>query len=175
MYKEYKDTMKKLYENDPENLHQLFESVFPAFTFNLGPRTVTVEHYDSRNKPNGWIAVTSLGNYNPDKGGHIILREFGLMVRFPPGSTILFPSAIIRHGNAPIQQGEFRMSITSYAAGALFQYVDYGFQLKSEAQKRDPELYERLEAKLDGAWEKAVQVYSHVDGIVSDRKRVHGF
>ena len=29
--------------------------------------------------------------------------------------------------------------------------------------------------KLDGAWEKAVQVYNHVDGIVSDRKRVHGF
>ncbi|KAJ3479990.1 hypothetical protein NLI96_g8674 [Meripilus lineatus] len=174
MYDSYRTVMGQYYKRDPQRLKRILPSVYPAFTFNLGPRTVTVEHYDSRNKANGWIAITAFGNYNPDLGGHLILRELGLMIRFPPGSTILFPSAIIRHGNAPIQKGEFRMSITSYAAGALFQYLDYGFELKKKVQATNPTLYKEMERKEATAWEEAVKIYSKVDELLADRKAVFG-
>lgn len=174
MHEEYRNTFKRYFDLDPYRFRQVLPSVYPAFTFNLGPRTVTVEHYDSRNKANGWIAVTALGDFNPDKGGHLILRELGLLVRFPPGSTILFPSAVIRHGNAPIQKGEFRMSITSYAAGALFQYADYGFSLKKRAKWENPELYARMKEMQEGAWERALKIYSKYDEVLQDRARVFG-
>lgn len=175
MYDSYRTVMGQYYKRDLQQIKRILPSVYPAFTFNLGPRTVTVEHYDSRNKANGWIAITAFGNYNADLGGHLIMRELGLMVRFPPGSTILFPSAIIRHGNAPIQKGEFRMSITLYTAGALFQYADFGFQLKETAMTKDPKLYKEILAKEETAWEEAMEIYSKVGELLDDRKAVFQF
>lgn len=50
------------------------------------------------------------------------------MIEFPPGSTIIIPSAALRHSNAAIQQGETRYSFTQYTAGGLFRWVDQGYQ-----------------------------------------------
>ncbi|KAJ3886728.1 hypothetical protein GG344DRAFT_69418 [Lentinula edodes] len=41
-------------------------------------------------------------------GGHLVLWDLGLVIRFPPGSTILFPSSLITHSTIPIQEGETR-------------------------------------------------------------------
>ncbi|KAK0435336.1 uncharacterized protein EV420DRAFT_1653282 [Desarmillaria tabescens] len=78
-------------------------SIFCACTFNFGPKTATFEHTDSGNLPFGWCSVTALGRFNPKQGGHLILWDLKLVIEFPPGSTILFPSAILRHSNTPIR------------------------------------------------------------------------
>lgn len=87
---------------------------------------VTWPHTDQGNLAWGWCAVTALGKFNPDLGGHLILWDLGLVIRFPPGSTILLPSALITHSNTSIQEGEERSSIVHFTAGGLFRYVDNG-------------------------------------------------
>ncbi|KAJ7164846.1 hypothetical protein C8R43DRAFT_1122726 [Mycena crocata] len=103
-------------------------SAFAAATLNFGPRTVTLPHIDALNLAWGWCAITALGFFNPDAGGHLVLWDLKLIIRFPPGSTILIPSAILRHSNIPIQPGESRYSFTQFTAAGLFRWVDNGFK-----------------------------------------------
>jgi len=50
------------------------------------------------------------------------------VIEFPPGSTILLASGVIAHSNASVMQGETRYSVVQYSAGALFRWVENGFQ-----------------------------------------------
>ncbi|KAJ7177338.1 hypothetical protein C8R43DRAFT_1084605 [Mycena crocata] len=104
----------------------LVVTVFAACTFNFGPNTVTLPHVDAANLAWGWCCITALGKFNPDLGGHLILWDLRLVIRFPPGSTIFIPSALLRHSNVAIQQGETRYSFTQYTAGGLFRWVNNG-------------------------------------------------
>jgi len=58
----------------------------------------------------------------------MILWDLGLVIEFPPGSTIFLPSASLVHSNASIQKDERRYSFTQYTSGGIFRWVDYGFQ-----------------------------------------------
>ena len=54
----------------------------------------------------------------------IVLFDIDKIIEFPPGSQ----SVVMRHGNTPIQPHKKCMGFTQYAAGALFRWVDNGFQ-----------------------------------------------
>lgn len=133
LYKYYKGTMDALFEHDCQ-LRRPFNSVFTAATYNLGPQSVCRPHLDFANLAFGLCAITALGNFDPTQGGHLVLWDCRLVIEFPPGSTILIPSAMVTHSNVPISSHETRYSFTQYAAGALFRWVDQGFQ--SAAQYR---------------------------------------
>lgn len=90
------------------------------------------------------------------------------MIEFPPGSTILIPSATVRHSNVAIQQGETRYSLTQYAAGGLFRWVEHGFRL--ERLRKEGQSKEQEEQDLaDGArrWEEGVNMFSTLDELCS--------
>ncbi|KAF8142371.1 hypothetical protein K438DRAFT_1466301, partial [Mycena galopus ATCC 62051] len=89
-------------------------SMFAACTFNFGPLAICAPHIDSANLAWGWCVITALGDFDPDLGGHLILWDLRLVIRFPPGSTILIPSALIRHSNVPIQAHEYCSSFVQY-------------------------------------------------------------
>ncbi|KAF7293734.1 hypothetical protein HMN09_01168600 [Mycena chlorophos] len=130
----YEATMDALFNWDPR-LRRIFAhgtSVFPSATFNFGPQTVTIPHLDLLNLAWGWCFITALGNFDPTKGGHLILWDLKRFIRFPPGATIAIPSALLRHSNVSIQQDEIRYSFTQFAAGGLFRFVENGFQLNKE-------------------------------------------
>lgn len=112
----------------PGLIRNFRNSVFPCLTINLGPTTCTFDHMDPGNLPFGWCSVTALGPFNPTLGGHLVLWDLQLVIEFPPGSTILLPSATLRHSNVGICEGECRYSVTQFAAGGLFRWVDQGFQ-----------------------------------------------
>jgi hypothetical protein len=99
-------------------------SVFACATANFGPHTATFQHFDSQNLAYGWCAITALGSYDYTKGGHLILWESQIVLEFPPGCTILIPSASISHSNIGILEEEKRYSFTQYTAGALFRWVN---------------------------------------------------
>ncbi|PPQ76637.1 hypothetical protein CVT26_012763 [Gymnopilus dilepis] len=99
-----------------------------ATTFNFGPKTVCRRHLDFNNLAFGWCGITALGNYDPTKGGHLILWQLGLVIEFPPGTTILIPSAAIEHSNVRIRGNERRYSVTQYSSGGIFRYVHNGFK-----------------------------------------------
>ncbi|KAK7015132.1 hypothetical protein VNI00_019213 [Paramarasmius palmivorus] len=110
------------------DLHLPFSnSIFAAFTVNFGPETVCYPHRDLKNLAFGWCAITALGNYDWTQGGHLVLWDQKLLIEFPPGTTILIPSAIICHSNTAIAAGETRYSFTMYSAGGLFRWVEHGF------------------------------------------------
>ncbi|KAJ3978843.1 hypothetical protein F5890DRAFT_1559572 [Lentinula detonsa] len=103
MYMEYKVTLQEHQARNPSLQSTSPNMVFATTSVNFGPRTETHPHCDTGNLAHGWCAIIALGDYNPNEGGHLLLWDLGLIIRFPPGSTILFPSALITHSNVPIQ------------------------------------------------------------------------
>ncbi|KAJ6459363.1 hypothetical protein C8R47DRAFT_1226640 [Mycena vitilis] len=100
-------------------------SVFAACTFNFGPHAITVPHLDFGNLAWGWCAVTALGFFDPDVGGHLILWDLKLVIRFPPGSTILLPSALIRHSNVPWLPTIGVTLLPSTPPAVLFRWIEW--------------------------------------------------
>lgn len=135
---------------------------------NFGPRTCCFPHRDANNLPFGLCAITALGNFNPELGGHLILWDLKLVIEFPPGATILIPSATVLHSNVAIQQGETRYSFTQYAAGGLFRWVEHGFRL--ERVRKQGQSKEQVEQDLvDGEhrWDEGINLFSTLDELRS--------
>ncbi|KAF8142233.1 hypothetical protein K438DRAFT_1911284 [Mycena galopus ATCC 62051] len=133
----YAATMDKLHGWNPQ-LGRLFPpklSVFTAVTFNFGPQTVTWPHLDFNNLAWGWCTITALSNFDPDKGGHLILWDLKLIIHFLPGCTILIPSALLRHSNTSIQALEKIFSFTPYTTAGIFREVKVNAGGLTEAQK----------------------------------------
>ncbi|KAJ6468766.1 hypothetical protein C8R45DRAFT_1105421 [Mycena sanguinolenta] len=80
------------------------------------------------NKADGMCLISALGRFNADKGAHLVLWDYNLMIRFPAGRSALIPSAVVTHSNTPITDDEERFSLIQYSAGALFRWVDNDFQ-----------------------------------------------
>ncbi|OCH83552.1 hypothetical protein OBBRIDRAFT_566444, partial [Obba rivulosa] len=128
LYAYYEDTVQALRLWNKKLEFNFSNNVFGAATFNFGPKVVTEPHTDRQNLPFGFCAITALGNYNPEEDGHLVLWDLGLVIEFPPGSTILIPSAILKHSNTAVQGSGRRLSFTQYSAGGLFRWVECGFQ-----------------------------------------------
>ncbi|KAJ7704272.1 hypothetical protein B0H14DRAFT_3099804 [Mycena olivaceomarginata] len=152
----YGDTMDKLYEWNPALLRNFSHkvSVFAAATFNFGPRTVTFPHLDFANLAWGWCAITALGDFDPDRSGHLILWDLKLIIRFPPGSTILIPSALIRHSNTSIQAHEN----ASHSRSTHLQESSASDQLVNDLGVSVAERAARLEARKT-RWVEGLKMY----------------
>ncbi|KAL1724983.1 hypothetical protein EV714DRAFT_288170 [Schizophyllum commune] len=169
----YADHMRKLFDNDPTLEQNFARSVWACITINFGPQTVCYRHRDFGNLSFGWCAITALGSFNPNRGGHLVLWECGLVIRFPPGSTILIPSAIITHSNTKIGRRETRYSVTQYTAGAIFRWVQHGCKL-------DEQFYASLsrgearKARKDnaGRWAKGAALWSKVGELQAAAREV---
>ncbi|KAJ6592982.1 hypothetical protein B0H19DRAFT_1204885 [Mycena capillaripes] len=148
------------------SMHWHVNTIFAACTFNFGPRAITAPHLDFANLAWGWCSVTALGNFDPDFGGHLILWDLRLVIRFPPGSTLLIPSALVRHSNVPIRAHENRSSITQYSAGSLFRWVrngcktDADFESSASAEEKAARVAEDAQR-----WEEGMKMFSVVDDL----------
>ncbi|KAJ6599944.1 hypothetical protein DFH09DRAFT_1303296 [Mycena vulgaris] len=138
------------------------KSVFSCAAFNFGPNVWTFKHRDVLNVPFGWCAVQALGRFDPTKGGHLVLWDLKLVIEFPPGATILLPSATIAHSNIPVQAGDRRASFTQYTPGGLIRYIDNGFRTEGDLESEDPAEYERLRRQKETRWEMGIGLFSTV-------------
>ncbi|KAJ8494860.1 hypothetical protein ONZ45_g13097 [Pleurotus djamor] len=129
---QYYDETLSAIEEEHSVRRNFHNSDYASITFNFGPRTVSIPHHDVANLAYGLCAITALGNFNPDKSGFLVLRELRIIIRFPPGSTLLVPSALVEHYNLPISPNETRYSVTQYSAGGLFRWVNNGMCLNSQ-------------------------------------------
>lgn len=136
--------------------------MFAATTFNIGKSVSTCLHYDCQNFGPGFCVITSFGNYDYKKGGHLILWELGYIVEFPPHSTILIPSAIVKHGNTPISEGEERMSLTQYTAGGLVRWAAAAFRCRKG-----------LSAELTVASHNPLDMFMTIDEYFSKQEAVY--
>ncbi|KAJ7880725.1 hypothetical protein B0H14DRAFT_3434270 [Mycena olivaceomarginata] len=108
--------------------------------------------------------ITALGSFDPDLGGHLVLWDLKLVIRFPPSATILIPSTIIRHSNVPVAPHERRYSFTQYTAGGLFRWIQNGFQMDKafELHATAAEKAARAE-EAASRWQAGVAMFSRVD------------
>ncbi|KAJ7915942.1 hypothetical protein B0H13DRAFT_1609915, partial [Mycena leptocephala] len=170
LHEYYQQTMDDLFEWDaaqdrPKHLSRNFAASFSAFTtatFNFGPFTVTFPHIDFGNLAWGWCAITALGWFDPDLGGHLILWDLKLIIRFPLGSTILIPSAILRHSNVKIRAGESRYSFTQFTPAAIFRWIYNGCKTDKDvetSEKTTPEQREQRRQDRMRRWQDGVKMY----------------
>ncbi|KAI0316284.1 hypothetical protein OF83DRAFT_1060603, partial [Amylostereum chailletii] len=89
--------VEEVMDADPLLKKPFANTVYPACTFNLGKKVATFVHKDNLNLPYGWCAVTALGEYDFEMGGHLYLRDLNILLEFPPGCTIFLPSAVVAH------------------------------------------------------------------------------
>jgi hypothetical protein len=97
------------------------------------------------------------------------LFDIKKFIRFPPGSLILIPSALMRHGNTPIQAGDQRLGLTQYAAGGLFRWVENGF---CRAVDADRATRTRMELENGERYERLLDLYSTHKRLSADRASV---
>jgi hypothetical protein len=64
LYGHYSDILQRLQHHDPSLTLNFRNSIFSCCTYNFGPRTVTLNHFDSQNYIVGWCAITALGKYD---------------------------------------------------------------------------------------------------------------
>ncbi|KAK7042897.1 hypothetical protein VNI00_008632 [Paramarasmius palmivorus] len=124
-------------------------------------RVSTKRHADYGNWAPNWCCVTAVGKFDPDKGGHLVFWNVGLVVRFPPGCSILFPSALITHSNIPIQEGETRYSIAQYSPGGLFRWVYNGHMTDEDfLSSADEEALRKRSEDKSRRWKEGLGLFT---------------
>ncbi|KAE9393769.1 hypothetical protein BT96DRAFT_967126 [Gymnopus androsaceus JB14] len=137
----YQSNLEMLFASNACLIHWFGKSVFASVSFNMGPYTVSWPHTNDHN-------LVSCG-------GHLVLWDLGLIIHFPPGSTILIPSALLTHSNIPISSNEIRYSIIQYSSAGLFRWVYNSF-------KSDKEFME------NSRWGNGLGMFSLWDDILLD-------
>lgn len=146
----------------PRPLRPFPAGVFAAAAFNCGPKVWTFKHRDVLNLPYGWCAVQALGRFDATKGGHLILWDLKLIIEFPPGTLILFPSATLLHSNIPVADDEERVSFTQWSAGGLFRFVDNEFKTEEQFSAAAPKRFKEAMARKETRWDEGIKYWSTV-------------
>ncbi|GJE85266.1 hypothetical protein PsYK624_013450 [Phanerochaete sordida] len=173
LYQYYVNTLARLYKHDPTLVPPFDGAIWANRTVSTTKKCTSVMHRDHNNLAFGWCAIQPVGQFDPKAGGHLILEEFGIVVEFPVGTTILLPSAVVTHGNTCIQEHETRKSLVSYSSGGLFRWVQYGFRSWKTFEKEEPD-----EAALEWAKRKeerpqfALSLFSTLDSLMDDHALV---
>ena len=142
-------------------------SVYPSCSFNLGPQTMSSPHKDITNLTSSWCLITAIGNFDPKFRGHLILEEIGLIVEFPPSSTILIPSALIMHHNTPVKDNETCFYIVQYAAGGLFRWAANGFKMdRAWHENATAEMNEQRWRDDAERWEKFLNMFTKYEELI---------
>ncbi|KAJ7304913.1 hypothetical protein DFH08DRAFT_976505 [Mycena albidolilacea] len=141
----YSQTMDHIHDWNP-NLRRNFSatvSVFATATFNFGPQTVTFPHLDFANLAWGWCAITALGDFDPNKGGHLILWDLKLIIVF-----LLDPQS-----SSP--------PLLFYTPAGIFRFVDNGFRSEEEVNSTEMSAEERA-ARVEARktrWAEGLKMY----------------
>jgi hypothetical protein len=171
VYEFYSSNLNMLLNQSPFLRWNFQHSVFSAVTINFGPVTITKPHTDPGNLSWGQCAITSLGEFDANLSGHLVLWDLGLVICFPPGSTILIPSAILLHSNVKIRDGEERYSIMQYTAGGLLRWVYNGFRsdkvlLGRMRKEGKAEEMEKWQSDHDSRFEEGLQMFSKIEDLI---------
>ncbi|KAI1788248.1 hypothetical protein LXA43DRAFT_894939, partial [Ganoderma leucocontextum] len=134
MFETYNAVLEEVCAHDTCLRRNFPGNPFTAARFNVSPHTVTYSHTDHLNLPNGTCSITAISNFNPTLSRHLVLWDLKLAIEFPPGSTILIPSALRKHSNIHLYDtsNEFRHSFVQYSAGGIFRWVECGHQSQKD-------------------------------------------
>ena len=95
----------------------------------------------------------------------MVLKDLGLVVEFPPGTTILIPSTLITHSNTPIRSHEIQYSIVQYAAGGLFRWVENRFM--TDAAWEEAASKEQMDHREDDKKQRWERAFTKLDELLA--------
>ncbi|KAK1232441.1 hypothetical protein PQX77_004417 [Marasmius sp. AFHP31] len=162
-YAEFQNRRKQLRDKLPHLKPNFPNSVYSCITINFGPQTCTHIHLDSKNVPDACCAITAGGKFDSKEGGHLILSDLKMVIEFPAGSTILLPSALLKHSNVPVRDGETRISITQYTAGGIHRWLEYGGRTEDALRKADLGEFRRQMSLRNDRWKVALARFCTLD------------
>ncbi|KAK7013244.1 hypothetical protein R3P38DRAFT_2546757 [Favolaschia claudopus] len=175
LFKDYVTDLQDLFEHDPSLRLNFTNSLFPSVTFNLGPQSASFEHLDDKNRALGWCAITSGGDFDAKRSAHLYLKELKTVVDFPAAATSFIPSAVVHHGNTPLAPNETRYSITQYAAGGIFRYIQYNFRTaKKVLEAGGGKLKRSLDGEPGERHDAALGLFSKPDELIADHVACFG-
>jgi hypothetical protein len=83
------------------------------------------------------MIVWNFGEFDPALRGHLSLFDLGIIIKFVPGLTILYPSASLWHRNTPIQLCKICYSVGQFCAGRLMHWVCHGLKGDKMLSKKE--------------------------------------
>jgi hypothetical protein len=158
LYHHYAERLEKVWDSNHSLRPGFDNSIWPCVAVNFGTCVVTRSHHNCMNVAYGWCAIMALGRFNSLKGGHLVLSDLKMIIRFPLGSTIFIPSAILTHCNIAIGKDEERVSFMQFCAGDIFRYVDCGLQTENQLKIEDPVLYRIHQIRKQNQWRQGLDL-----------------
>ncbi|KAJ7893750.1 hypothetical protein B0H13DRAFT_1625090 [Mycena leptocephala] len=79
-------------------------------------------------------AFTSLGFYDHEKGGHLILPDDNKVIELPPGTTVLLPAGTKRFNFAAVGKREKRFLFRQFCSAGVLRWVEKGGRTDREFQ-----------------------------------------
>ncbi|KAJ7278649.1 hypothetical protein C8J57DRAFT_1465040 [Mycena rebaudengoi] len=157
MFQLYAPGLHNFYETTMDSLHSWDTSL--RRNFDRGVSVFSSATINVRSPSRTSISPTLGGG-----GGHLILWDLKLVIRFPPGATIIIPSVLLHHSNIAIQAGETRYSFTQYTAEGIFRFVRNGFRTEKAANE-DATPEEKIARELERAerWTEGLRMYKTWD------------
>jgi len=73
LYNYYRANTRELLASNPTLQENFSEEAWSALTVNFGPQTAMTVHTDGANLSFGWCCIIALGNFDAQKGRHLVL------------------------------------------------------------------------------------------------------
>lgn len=83
-------------------------------------------------------AITVLGSYDHQKGGHIVFSDDDAMVELPVGATVLFPAGTKRYNFAAVGKNEQRFLFRQFCSAGVFRWIDKGGRSDNDFDHKAP-------------------------------------
>jgi hypothetical protein len=157
LYAYYDQTLESICTLTPQCNFPVKDLPFASYTLNVGRQCICNVHVDGNNLVSGLCLVIPFGDFNHQNGGHLILHELRMVLELPPGSIVLFPSAIISHENVGIAPHEERRAFTAFTPGSMFQWVEDCFDRVPKFPNEEAKKRYGLEA-----WSTGISRFPHI-------------
>ncbi|KAK6966286.1 hypothetical protein R3P38DRAFT_2591158 [Favolaschia claudopus] len=172
-YETLRQDKEEMLDHNPNTFYPNEASVFSAATMELGGAHFNIRdpRGDLRDlEPAGWNILTALGRYRAIHGGHVIFWQLGLVIQFPPGSSILLPAGVVNYSFVKVDPTETRFSLLQWSGGGVRRFLDNGRRMDMEfAAKASPNEHAGREHRRNLAHEIAIDSFPHVSTFKDSR------
>jgi hypothetical protein len=89
--------------------------------------------------------ITSLGTYDHQRGGHIVLWDENKVIELPSGATVMFVAGSKRYSFIPVARGQERFLFRQFCNAGVLRWIEKG-------GKSDKEFETFMSPEVIAAW-----------------------
>ena len=143
----------------------ILQTFFPGLQFcaamlNLGERSASDWHVDSKNLAFGVCCIVAFGSFNHRTSAQIMLQEPKAIMELRRGDVFFCPSGSVTHRSAPIVGAGSRQVMVFYSAAGLFRWVNQGHKKAAADSIED-------EGQGNRRWQAGVGLFSRWSELIN--------